>query len=102
MSSAIERTLIVESRDLDTDARSVAALEIEMPDDHAAQRAQFERAVAPLHPAARLRSFGNGAASFLDSQSLVVAYLCGSSEASPDDRRARETEEIEQQALFAA
>jgi hypothetical protein len=102
MSTVTEEMLIVESRDLDTDARSVATLEVEMPADHASQRAQFERAVAPLHPAARLRSFGNGAASFLDSQSLIVAYYCRSTEAPSSDRRARHTAEIEQQVLFAA
>lgn len=102
MSADSQDTLIVESRDLDTDARSVAALEVEMPLDDASQRAQFEQAVAPLHPSARLRSFGNGAASFLDSHSLIVAYYRRSDEVPSGDRGARRPAQVHQQELFAA
>ena len=102
VSASSRETLCVESRDLDTDARSVAELEVEMPADRASQRAQFEQAVAPLHPAARLRSFGNGAASFLDSQSLIVAYYRGSGRERAEDRATPRAVETEQQALFAA
>lgn len=99
--SSAERTLIVEARDLDTDERTIATFEVEMPADEAGQRAQVTGAVARLHPDARMRSFGGGAASFLDSQRLVVAHYgptCGR----PDDVVSEPMEQAEQQPLFAA
>jgi hypothetical protein len=73
-SHALPRRLIVEARDLDTDARVRRELDVDAPTDQAGQRAQLAAAVARLHPEARIRSFGNGAASFLDSSHLVVAH----------------------------
>jgi hypothetical protein len=64
----------VEARDLDTDARVRRELDVDAPTDQAGQRARLAAAVARLHPEARMRSFGNGAASFLDSSQLVVAH----------------------------
>jgi len=99
MSAAAERLLIVEARDLDTDERTVATFEVELPSDEAGQRAQLAGAVAGLHPDARMRSFGGGAASFLDSQRLVVAHYSGT-ERQP--MSADRIEQVEQQPLFAA
>lgn len=94
-------TLIVESRDLDTDERSVATFVVDVPADQGRQREQLADVVARIHPDARMRSFGEGAASFLSSQRLVVAHY--------DDVREQTTppasppsEPVEQQALFAA
>lgn len=70
----VPRRLIVEARDLDTDARARRELDVDAPTDAAGQRAQLAGAVARLHPEARMRSFGRGAASFLDSSHLVVAH----------------------------
>jgi hypothetical protein len=70
----LPRRLIVEARDLDTDARVRQELDVDAPTDQAGQRAQLAGVVARLHPEARMRSFGNGAASFLDSSHLVVAH----------------------------
>ncbi len=68
------RTLIVEARHLDTDERTVARFEVEVPGHEQGQRAQLAELVAGLHPKARMRSFGDGAASFLDVEHLVVAH----------------------------
>ena len=73
-SSTLPRRLIVEARDLDTDARVRQELDVDAPTDQAGQRAQLVSVVARLHPEARMRSFGNEAASFLDSSYLVVAH----------------------------
>jgi len=73
-SHVLPRRLIVEARDLDTDARARQDLDVDAPPDEAGQRAQLASVVARLHPEARMRSFGNGAASFLDSSHLVVAH----------------------------
>ena len=73
-SHALPRRLIVEARDLDTDARARQEVDVDAPADEAGQRAQLASVVARLHPEARMRSFGNGAASFLDSSHLIVAH----------------------------
>jgi hypothetical protein len=57
---ALPRRLIVEARDLDTDARAHQELDVDAPADQAGQRAQLVGIVARLHPEARMRSFGNG------------------------------------------
>lgn len=102
MLAAAERNLVIEARDLDTDERTVAILEVEMPLDEAGQRAQLAAAVARLHPGARMRSFGGGAASFLDSQRLVVAHYSGAGEQLVPDSSGERIEQVEQQPLFAA
>lgn len=102
VAGAVERILIVEARDLDTDERTVASFEVEIPTGEAAQRAQLSAVVAQLHPEARMRSFGNGAASFLDSQQLVVAHYGGTNDEPASDSRARQIGPVEQQPLFAA
>jgi hypothetical protein len=93
--------LIVEARDLDTDDRIVATLEVEMAADDAGQRAQLARAVAALHPDAQMRSFGEGAASFLGSQHLVVAHYRAKRGPALDAPGGR-SRHVEQQPLFVA
>lgn len=95
------RTLIVEARDLDTDDRTTARFEVEMPRDEAGQRAQLTQLVGDLHPAARMRSFGNGAASFLDARHLVVAHYV-ERDHDPSEPAAEARHASEQQQLFAA
>lgn len=90
--------MIVEARDLDTDDRTIAKFEVEMPTDEAGQRAQLAGLVARLHPDARMRSFGGGAASFLDSQRLIVAHY---SRVAEQPTQAARVERVEQQPLFA-
>jgi hypothetical protein len=82
-SYTLPRRLIVEARDLDTDARTRQELDVDAPTDEAGQRAQLVSVVARLHPEARMRSFGNGAASFLDSSHLVVAHYAEAREPRP-------------------
>ena len=93
-------TLTIESRDLDTDARNQSVISVAPPVDPGAQRAALAEAVARLFPRARLRSFSNGAATFLDTQHLIVA----SYSELPKSRRPewRETGEEQQKPLFAA
>lgn len=66
--------MIVRAIDLDTDERTSTELDVEAPRDPALQRTQFVTIVGRLHPTARIRSFGNGAASFLSKDHLVVAH----------------------------
>ncbi|HTZ65808.1 MAG TPA: hypothetical protein VMB51_17060 [Solirubrobacteraceae bacterium] len=73
----------MEARDLDTDARARQEVDVDAPADEAGQRAQLASVVARLHPDARIRSFGNGAASFLDSSHLVVAHYTEAREPRP-------------------
>jgi hypothetical protein len=100
---AATRTLVVEARHLDTDDRSVARFEVDMPVDEPGQRAQLSELVAGLHPAARMRSFGGGAASFLDAEHLVVAHYVGREQDEDSAERAVTARPpTRQQSLFAA
>lgn len=98
---AAERTLIVEARDLDTDERMVATFEVQVPSDSDGQRDQLARAVAKLHPQARMRSFGGGAASFLDSRQLVVAHYAAPVARETADRAPVGSRHADPQPLFA-
>jgi hypothetical protein len=96
-------TIIVEARDLDTDECTACTREVDVPRDEAGQRAQLTSVVARLHPEARLRSFGAGAASFIDSQTLVVAhYSAIPLGTTPNGSAGERTKHDEQQSLFAA
>jgi len=93
--------LVVEARDLDTDARTVATFDVEMPADEAGRRVQLAGIVAQLHPDARMRSFGGAAASFLDSESLVVAHYSGMARQPTCEPSVHRKQQVEQQPLFA-
>ncbi len=82
-SHVLPRRVIVEARDLDTDARVRQEMDVDAPADEAGQRAQLAGVVARLHPKARMRSFGRGAASFLDSSYLVVAHYTEADQSAP-------------------
>lgn len=93
-------TLTVEARDLDTDARRRTTVEAVPPADPHRQRTELAQAVKQLFPDARLRSFSNGAATFLDSQHLIVAFYVA-----PRGSRSRRVEPDSaesQEPLFAA
>ena len=77
MDAQTNRTVrvVVKLRDLDTDARSVFEHDVAPPRDLSEQRARLMEAVAEHKPAAEIRSFANHAASFVDSEHLVVAYF---------------------------
>ena len=66
-------TIKITARDLDTDARTVIEVEAGVPSDPAQQRTGLIGAVSSLHPEARIRSFADGAATFIDRQHLLVA-----------------------------
>jgi hypothetical protein len=66
-------TLTIEARHLDTDARQRTTLEAVAPEDASRQRQALVDAVTSRFPAAKLRSFADGAASFLDRDHLIVA-----------------------------
>lgn len=91
-------TLVVEARHLDTDERSREAVAVPRPHGSAEQRRQLAATAASLHPAARMRSFANGAATFLDRQHLIVAFYAPPN-GSP--RRGETTTEAIQAPLFA-
>jgi hypothetical protein len=89
--------LVLEARDLDTDDRSRTTLPVPRPRNAGEERRMIEEAAANLHPNAKLRSFANGAATFLDRQHLVVAFFL-------DARAARRTsvdQDSSQEQLFA-
>lgn len=102
MSGTAERTLVVEARDLDTDERTITTFNVEMPADELGRRAQLSGVVARLHPRARMRSFGGVAASFLDSEQLVVAHYGEAAREEMGERCADRTGQVEQQPLFVA
>lgn len=66
-------TITITARDLDTDERSVVEVEATPPSGLAEQRTGLIGAVRELRPSARMRSFANGAATFIDRQHLVIA-----------------------------
>lgn len=69
----IDTEVVIEARDLDTDERDRLELTVPAPGEAYQQRAQLVALVAEHHPEARLRSFANGAATFLGRQHLIVA-----------------------------
>lgn len=97
--ATVRRLVIVEATDLDTDKRARRELEVDAPIDESAQRDQLASLVAAEHPEARMRSFGNLAASFLDRRHLVVAHY-GPVLQAADDSSAVTGDQ--QQPLFAA
>jgi hypothetical protein len=66
-------TITITARDLDTDDRTTLEVEADVSAAPGDQRAGLVQAVRAVHPEARIRSFANGAATFLDRQHLVVA-----------------------------
>lgn len=88
-------TIVVEARDLDTDERARESRTVEPPFEAALQRTALVEAVRETYPSARIRSFADGAATFLDRQHLIVAWF----EALP---RTRRSEDPPQEPLFAA
>ena len=67
-------TIVLEARDLDTDDRARELASVPCPSGPSEQRRQLVQAAAEHHPGAKLRSFANGAATFLDRQHLIVAF----------------------------
>ncbi len=98
MSDAPLATLVVEARDLDADARSRETAAVSYPTNPADQRLQLAEAAAKLHPRAKMRSFANGAATFLDRQHLIVAFYA---DLPAEARAARRSRGSGQAALFA-
>lgn len=67
--------VIVKLRDLDTDARTVFEHDVAPPRSVSEERDRLMEVVAEHKPEAEIRSFANHAASFVDSEHLVVAYF---------------------------
>jgi hypothetical protein len=93
-------TVIIETRDLDTDERGRTSLEVKVPGDKAEQRAMLAAAVADRFPDARFRSFADGAATFLDRQHLIVA--CFAKTNGRPAKRVKQQSATPQETLFAA
>lgn len=100
MSDQATVTVRVETRDLDTDERVRSEFSVRPLDSDAADRASLIEVVARVQPDAKLRSFGNGAATFLGRQHLVIASF----RESVRERRSRSraAQSGEQDSLFAA
>ena len=67
--------VVVKLRDLDTDARTVFEHDVTPPRSVGEERDRLVEIVARHKPDAEIRSFANHAASFVDSDHLVVAYF---------------------------
>jgi hypothetical protein len=67
--------VIVKLRDLDTDARVVFEHDVAPPWSAVEERKRLIEVVAEHKPNAEIRSFADHAASFVDSEHLVVAYF---------------------------
>ena len=98
--SGLTTTLTIEARDLDTDAREQTVIDAVPPLDPGRQRTALAEAVGRLFPRARLRSFSNGAATFLDAQHLIVAAYAELPRA--NGRAATDETGEQQKPLFAA
>ncbi len=93
-------TVRVETRDLDTDERVRSEFSVPAGDSEAADRASLIEAVARVQPDAKIRSFGDGAATFLGRQHLVIAAF---RESARERRiRSRGGQSRKQDSLFAA
>jgi hypothetical protein len=89
VSGGARATLVVEARDLDTDERSRATFAVPATSSPAEQRAQLAEATEAVHPSAKMRSFADGAATFLDRQHLIVAFYADPAHATRHAERAR-------------
>ncbi len=98
--SSEKTAVIIEARDLDTDERGRTVLEVGIPADPSEERTALTAAVAERFPAAQLRSFADGAATFLDRQHLIVA--CFPKPNGQTARREQRASLATQEALFAA
>lgn len=65
--------VLIETRVLGTDRRERVIRHVEAPGSVGEEREQLERAVAEVEPLARLRSFADGAATFLAPRRLLIA-----------------------------
>jgi hypothetical protein len=90
--------ITIKARDLDTDTKRVATIEVAPAWEPEEQRLQLARVVEEHHPGARLRSFADGAATFLDREHLIVASY---STLPPRPRAAKVLETSAQEPLFA-
>jgi len=93
-------TVRVETRQLDTDERKRSDFDVPPRGSEALERAQLVEIVAQVMPDAKIRSFANGAATFLGRQHLVIAAYVEPCRT----RRARceASEGDDQDSLFAA
>ncbi len=93
-------TVRVETRHLDTDERERSEVGAAPQGSEALERAQLVEIVAQVMPGAKLKSFANGAATFLGRQHLVIAAYVEPSRT----RRARweASQADHQDSLFAA
>lgn len=98
ISESHKTTITIEARDLDTDERSRTTIAVVAPQDPGRQRAVLADAVAEPFPGAKLRSYADGAATFLDRQHLIIASYAEL----PDQGRRRSSRSLPlQDALFA-
>lgn len=66
-------TVKITERDLDSDERRTSERDVEAPGSQAEQRNGLIAAVRSVSPDARIRSFADGVATFIDRQHLVIA-----------------------------
>lgn len=73
--------VLIKTRDLDTDDRAIATVEVDrVPDNPMRQEQHLAEVVRQLHPEARQRSFEDGIASYVASQHLIIARYCDGAE----------------------
>lgn len=91
-------SVVITAKRLDSDELSEATVEVETPASELALRKLLTELVGARHPDAELRSFANGAATFLAPKLLVVAVH----RLSGGDDFAAEKDDDSQQQLFVA
>jgi hypothetical protein len=100
MSQSATVTVRVETRHLDTDERERSEFDVAPLGSEARERAQLIEIVAQVVPDAKIRSFANGAATFLGREHLVIAAYAEAFRT----RRTRwaASQDTDQDSLFAA
>lgn len=96
-----EESVVVESRDLDTDERDEVVLPASRPAAVEARERELRDLIHEVHPKAKFRSFAGDVATALDSQHLVVAHYLGKRN-KPSPEQPEPSADGDQGELFAA
>lgn len=96
--------VLIETRDLETDRAERVVRLVEAPGSESEEREQLQHAVGSVDSEAQLRTFANGAATFIAHRRLVIASFrdrparrVAEEQATPID-----ADEDDQEQLFAA
>lgn len=96
--------ILIETRDLETDRAERVIRLVDAPGSESEEREQLQRAVDSVDAEARLRTFANGAATFIAHRRLVIASFRERPARPATEGRATpiDPDEDDQEQLFAA